>query len=78
MPNLVKHEINNRIGKLVYGKTSQIIKSHFTGKSVELSPEAVALYHYIIGSAYIGDIRNADIGKQIFKSHFAKEYDQLF
>ena len=56
------------------GTESEKISNPFSGESVTLPPEAVAVYDTIMGCQYTGDYKTMQKGLDWFRRHFAKEY----
>jgi hypothetical protein len=60
---------------LFIGKKSEIITNKFSGRSIELEPEAVALYDYIIGCNYTGQFgKDYNEAKDIFIENWPNAY----
>ena len=56
------------------GTENEVITNPFSGESVTLTPEAVAVYDTIMGCQLTGDYNNMRRGLDWFRRHFAKEY----
>lgn len=59
---------------LVIFDKKEIIKNRFTGESIELEPEAVAMYDLTMGAEQMGMYKIMRKCLDWFKEHYAKEY----
>ncbi len=59
------------------GKESEVIKNRFSGESVTLEPDAVAVYDTIIGAEVLGRYKVMQKGLDWFRKHFPSEYMTL-
>ena len=50
------------------------VHNRFTGESVLLEPDAVAVYDSIIGAEMMGDYKRVQKGLAWFRKHFPVEY----
>jgi len=73
-----KVKIVNGVNKLVIEDYSEIIYSAHRGISIELEPDAVAVYYAIIDADMIGDVIKKQKCKAWFKENYLKEYYILF
>lgn len=62
------------VSDLFVGTSSEIIANRFTGESVELVPEAVAVYDYIMGCEILGDYKGMRKGLDWFIKYFPEAY----
>ncbi len=56
------------------GTESEKITNPFSGQSITLSPEAVAVYDTIMGCQLIGDYKTMQKGLDWFRRHYAEAY----
>ena len=56
------------------GTESEVITNPFSGESVELKPEAVAVYDTIMGAQHFNDYKTVRKGLDWFRRHFPQEY----
>lgn len=56
------------------GTENEVITNPFSGESITLPPEAVAVYDTIMGCQMVGDYKRMQKGLDWFRRHFAKEY----
>ncbi|HBC87087.1 MAG TPA: hypothetical protein DCZ94_09050 [Lentisphaeria bacterium] len=70
----VMEEEKNLIGGLMIGTENEVVTNPYSGKSVELCPEAVALYDLIKGAEMIGDYENVETGLAIFSRNWPDAY----
>ena len=56
------------------GTESEIVTNPFSGESVELSPEAVAVYDTIKGCELFGDYAGVRKGLDWFRKYYPEEY----
>ena len=59
---------------LQIGMDNEVVKNPFSGESVELCPEAVALYDLVKGAEMIGDYTNVETGLAIFSRNWPEAY----
>jgi len=62
------------IGKLQVYDDSEMVQNPFSGETIDLEPEAVALYDYIKGSEMMREYKNLEKGLAIFRKRWPKEY----
>ncbi len=60
--------------ELVIGKEKEMVKNPFSGESVELCPEALALYDLIKGAEMVADYENVETGLAIFSRNWPDAY----
>lgn len=58
----------------IVGTESEVIRNPFSGESVRLIPEAVAVYDTIMGAQMFGDYKTVRKGLDWFRRHFPEEY----
>jgi hypothetical protein len=58
----------------ILGTEPEVIANRFTGESVTLPPDAVAVYDTIIGCERFGDYKTMRKGLDWFRRYFPKEY----
>jgi len=58
----------------IVGSESEVITNPFSGESVELIPEAVAVYDTIMGAQMFNDYKTVRKGLDWFRKHFPQEY----
>lgn len=56
------------------GTENEVVKNPYTGASVELCPEAVALYDLIKGAEMLADHATVETGLGIFLKNWPREY----
>jgi hypothetical protein len=56
------------------GTEYEVITNPFSGESVSLTPEAVAVYDTLKGCEMVGDYDGVRKGLDWFMKHFPKEY----
>ena len=56
------------------GETAETITNPYSGESVELSPEAVAVYDTIKGAEMLGNHDHMEKGIAWFQKYYPKEY----
>jgi hypothetical protein len=56
------------------GTEPEVVTNPFSGESITLSPDAVAVYDTIMGCQLIGDYKTMRKGLNWFSRHYAKEY----
>jgi|19_taG_2_1085344.scaffolds.fasta_scaffold27901_1 hypothetical protein len=61
-------------GQLKIGTESEVVTNQFTGKSVTLEPDAVAVYDLIMGSQLTNNYKLTRIGLDWFIKHYPKQY----
>ena len=74
----MKMKLNSREKKLMddlaIGTDKETVKNPYSGESVELEPEAVALYDAIKGAEMLGDHQTVRLGQGIFIKNWADAY----
>lgn len=63
--------------ELFIGNNKETVRNPFSGESVELEPEAVALYDYIKGCELSRNGRGMEIGMDIFMQNWPDAYMKL-
>lgn len=58
----------------IVGTESEVIRNPFSGESVRLTPEAVAVYDTLMGAQHFGDWKTVRKGLDWFRKHFPQEY----
>jgi hypothetical protein len=58
----------------IVGSESEVITNPFSGESVKLQPEAVAVYDTIMGAQMFNDYKTVRKGLDWFRKHFPEEY----
>jgi hypothetical protein len=58
----------------ILDKENVAVKNPFSGESVMLTPQAVAVYDVIKGSEHLGEYDTMDQGLDWFREHYPKEY----
>jgi hypothetical protein len=58
----------------IVGSENEVITNPFSGESVELIPEAVAVYDTIMGAQMFNDYKTVRKGLDWFRRHFPQEY----
>ena len=58
----------------IVGTESEVITNPFSGQSIELTPEAVAVYDCIMGAQMFRDWKSVQKGLDWFRQHFPEEY----
>ena len=71
---LVTEEEKKLIEELQVGKESEVVKNPYSGESVELCPEAVALYDLTKGAEMLGDYATVEACLGIFLRNWPREY----
>jgi hypothetical protein len=56
------------------GTENEVITNPFSGESITLTPEAVAVYDTIQGCQLIGDYKSMRKGLDWFRRHFPEAY----
>ena len=59
---------------VIMGTESEVVANRFTGESVTLPPDAVAVYDAIIGAEMIGQYKIVRKGLDWFRRYFPAEY----
>lgn len=59
---------------VILGTESEVVANRFTGESVTLPPDAVAVYDAIIGAEMFGQYKTVRKGLDWFRRHFPAEY----
>jgi len=58
----------------IVGTENEVITNRFSGESIALSPEAVAVYDTIMGCQLVGDHKTTRKGIDWFIQHFPEAY----
>jgi hypothetical protein len=58
----------------IVGSDSEVVQNPFSGESITLSPQAVAVYDTIRGCEMIGDYKTVRKGLDWFRKYYPKEY----
>ena len=58
----------------IVGTDNEVITNPFSGESITLSPDAVAVYDTIMGCQMIGDYKTMRKGLEWFSRHEPKAY----
>ena len=58
----------------IVGTENEMVTNPFSGESVELIPEAVAVYDTIMGAQMFNDYKTVRKGLDWFRQHFPQEY----
>lgn len=58
----------------IVGTESEVVRNPFSGESVTLTPEAVAVYDTIMGAEMLQDYKTVRKGLDWFRRHFPAEY----
>ena len=58
----------------IVGTESEKISNPFSGESITLPPEAVAVYDTIMGCQMVGDYKRMQKGLDWFSRHFPEAY----
>ena len=56
------------------GKRKVTVANRFSGETVKLQPDAVAVYDTIIGAEYLGHYKTVQQGLSWFRQHYPSEY----
>jgi len=56
------------------GTENEVIRNPFSGESITLSPDAVAVYDTIMGCQLIGDYKTMRKGLDWFRRHYPEAY----
>ena len=59
---------------LILDKEPQLVANRFSGESVMLPPDAIAVYDSIMGAEMMGDYKTVRKGLDWFRKHFPSEY----
>lgn len=59
---------------MILDKEPVMVQNRFSGESVLLQPDAVAVYDSIMGAEMIGDYKRVQKGLDWFRRYFPKEY----
>lgn len=59
---------------LILDKEPQLVANRFSGESVMLPPDAIAVYDSIMGAEMFGDYKTVRKGLDWFRKHFPSEY----
>lgn len=62
------------IAELQVGRENEVVKNPYSGESVELCPEAVAIYDLIKGAEMLADYITVETGLGIFLRNWPREY----
>ncbi len=58
----------------IVGTESEVVRNPFSGESITLTPEAVAVYDTIMGAEMLRDYKTVRKGLDWFRRHFPAEY----
>mgnify|MGYP003333999451 FL=1 len=58
----------------IVGQFPEMVTNPFSGESIELQPDAVAVYDTIMGAQMINDYKTVRKGLDWFRRHFPAEY----
>lgn len=61
-------------GQLEIGKESELVANPFTGESVTLEPDAVAVYDLVMGAEFLDNNKLKRLGLDWFRKYYPKEY----
>jgi hypothetical protein len=70
----ITNKIKDPFPIVILDKTDVEVKNPFSGESVMLTPQAVAVYDVIKGSEQLGEYDIMDQGLDWFRQHYPKEY----
>jgi hypothetical protein len=56
------------------GTHKEIVANRFSGETIELQPDAVAVYDTIIGAEHLGYYKTVQQGLSWFRQHYPSEY----
>jgi len=70
----ITEEEKKLIDGLQVGTESEVVKNPYSGDSIELCPEAVALYDLVKGAEMLGDYRTVEAGLGIFGRNWPDAY----
>lgn len=59
---------------MILDKEPQLVANRFSGESVMLPPDAIAVYDSIMGAEMFGDYKTVRKGLDWFRKHFPSEY----
>lgn len=59
---------------MILDKEPQLVANRFSGESVMLPPDAIAVYDSIMGAEMMGDYKRVRKGLDWFRKHFPSEY----
>ena len=59
---------------VIMGTESEVVANRFTGESVTLPPDAVAVYDTIMGAEMFGQYKTVRKGLDWFRRYFPAEY----
>lgn len=59
---------------MILDKEPQLVSNRFSGESVMLPPDAIAVYDSIMGAEMMGDYKTVRKGLDWFRKHFPSEY----
>lgn len=59
---------------IIYDKEPQLVANRFSGESVMLPPDAIAVYDMMMGAEMMGDYKTVRKGLDWFRKHFPSEY----
>lgn len=59
---------------MILDKEPVMVQNRFSGESVLLQPDAVAVYDSIMGAEMIGDYKRVQKGLDWFRRYFPEEY----
>jgi len=71
---LLTEQEQKLVADLIVCTKPEKIKNPYTGESVELCPEGVALYDMIKGAEMVSDFDNVETGLAIFRRNWPAEY----
>ena len=55
---------------IIFDKEPQLVANRFSGESVMLPPDAIAVYDSIMGAEMVGDYKRMRKGLDWFRKHF--------
>jgi hypothetical protein len=59
---------------IMIGDAPETVNNPFSGASVELAPDAVAVYDVIKGAEYLEDYERVRVGLDWFRKYFPEEF----
>jgi hypothetical protein len=62
------------VSQLQIGAAPELVANRFSGETIELVPTAVAVYDYIMGCERIGDYKGMNLGLNMFRKYWTREY----
>jgi hypothetical protein len=68
------NKIKDPFSIVIMDKNDVEVKNPFSGESVMLTPQAVAVYDCIIGAEQLGESDIMEQGLDWFREHYPKEY----